>query len=67
VLIQRLADPTDLGLADPQPQAFDELVDAPGRDPADIGLLDDSQQRLLGTPTRLQDAREIAALAQRLS
>ena len=41
VLIQRLADAADLALADPQPQALDQLVDPPGRDAADIGLLDD--------------------------
>src|SRR5204863_2508499 len=38
-------------------------VDAARRDPADIGLLDHPEQRLLGAPARLQDAREVAALA----
>ena len=63
VLIERAADPADLALADPQPEALDELVDAPGRDAAHIGLLDHRQQRLLGAPARLQEAREVAALA----
>ena len=40
VLIERLADAADLALADPQPEALDELVDAARRDAADIGLLD---------------------------
>ena len=55
VLIERLADAADLALADPQPEALDELVDAPGRDAADIGLLDHRQQRLLRAPARLQE------------
>src|SRR5215212_7135125 len=63
VLIERAADAADLTLAHPQPEALDQLVDPPGRDAADISLLDDGQQRLLGPPARLQDAREIAALA----
>ena len=63
VLIQRLADPADLALADPQPEALDQLIDPPRRDAAHIGLLDDGQQRLLRAPARLQEAREVAALA----
>ena len=47
VLIQRRADPADLALGDPQPEALDQLIDPPGRDAADVGLLDDGQQRLL--------------------
>jgi hypothetical protein len=53
VFVERLADPADLALADPQPEALNELVDAPGRDAADVGLLDHGQQRLLGAPARL--------------
>ena len=64
MLVERLADPADLRLRDPQAEALDELVDAAGRDPADIGLLNNRQQRLLGAPARLEDAREVAALAQ---
>ena len=41
VLIERPADPTDLALAHPQPEALDELVDAPRRHAAHVGLLDD--------------------------
>ena len=63
VLIQRLADAADLGLGDPEAEALDQLVDAARRDPADIGLLDDPEQRLLGTLARLEDAREVAAPA----
>jgi hypothetical protein len=54
VLVERLEDPADLRLGDPQPEALDELVDAAGRDAADIGLLADPEQRLVGTPARLQ-------------
>ena len=41
-----------------QPEALDQLVDAPGRHPAHIRLLDHAEQRLLGTLARLQEARE---------
>lgn len=64
VLIQRAADAADLALGHAQPEALDELVDAASRDTADIGLLDESQQRLLRAPARLQEAREVAAAAQ---
>jgi hypothetical protein len=59
LLIQPGADPADLRPADAQPEALDELVDAPGRDAAHIGLLDHAEQRLLGALARLQEAREI--------
>jgi hypothetical protein len=62
MLIQRRADAADLRLRDPQPEALHKLIDAPRRDPADIGLLDDRKQRLLRAPARLQEAREVAAL-----
>ncbi len=64
VLIERLTDAADLALGNPQPEALDQLVDAARGDPAHIGLLDDRQQRLLGPPARLQEAREVAAAAQ---
>jgi len=47
VLVERLTDAADLALADPQPEALDQLVDAPGRPAAHIGLLDHGQQRPL--------------------
>jgi hypothetical protein len=62
LLIQPGADAADLAAADPQPEALDELVDAPGRHAAHIGLLDHRQQRLLRAPAGLQEAREIRAL-----
>jgi hypothetical protein len=43
VLIQCPADPADLALADPQPEALDELIDPARRDAADVGLLDHRQ------------------------
>ena len=63
VLIQRRADPADLAAADPQPEALDELIDPPRRDATHIRLLHHRQQRLLRAPPRLQEAREVAALA----
>jgi len=45
-------------------QALHQLVHAPGRHAAHIGLLHHRQQCLLTAPTRLQEAREIAALPQ---
>ena len=62
LLIEQPGDPADLALGDPQPERLDELIDAPGRDAADIGLLHDRDQRLLGALARLQEAREVAAL-----
>jgi hypothetical protein len=47
MLIERLTDATDIALGDPQPQALDQLVNAPGRHAAHIGLLHDRQERLL--------------------
>jgi hypothetical protein len=47
LLVQQPRDPRDLALADSQPEALDQLIDAPGADAADIGLLDDGDQRLL--------------------
>src|SRR4051794_15843029 len=64
LLIQQPGDPADLGLADTQPAALHQLIDPPSRDPAHIGLLDHRHQRLLRALARLQEAREIAALAQ---
>jgi hypothetical protein len=47
LLVEQPGDPADLGLADPQAEALDELIDAAGRDAADVGLLDRRDQRLL--------------------
>jgi hypothetical protein len=63
LLVEQCRDPADLALGDPQPQALDELIDAPRRDAADIGLLYHRDQRLLAALARLQEAREVAALA----
>jgi hypothetical protein len=41
LLVEQAGDAADLGLGDPQPERLDELIDAPGRDAADVGLLDD--------------------------
>src|SRR5687768_18204391 len=36
--VEQPGDPADLALGDPQPEALDELIDAPGRHAAHIGL-----------------------------
>jgi hypothetical protein len=61
LLVPALADPRDLGLGDPQPERLDHLVDLAGGDAGDVGLLDDGNERLLTSPARLQEAREVAA------
>jgi hypothetical protein len=43
------------------PERLDHLVDLARRDAGDVRLLHDRDQRLLATPTRLQERREIAA------
>jgi hypothetical protein len=62
LFVEQPGDPRHLAPADPQPQRLDELVDPPRADAADIGLLDDGDQRLLGSLSGLQKAREVAAL-----
>ena len=47
-----------------QPHGLDQVVDAPGRDAADPGLLDHGHQDLLGRLARLEERRKIAALAE---
>jgi hypothetical protein len=42
----------------------DQMIDRAGRDAMDVGLLDHRRQRLLGRATRLEEAGEVAALAQ---
>jgi hypothetical protein len=63
LLVEPGTDAADLAAADPQPEALDELVDEPGRNAADVGLLHDRQQRLLGALARSQEPREVAAVA----
>src|SRR5947209_7493880 len=58
LVVEQARDPADLRAADPQPEALDELIDPPGRDAADIGLLNNGDQRLLTAPARRQEARE---------
>ena len=63
LLVEQPGDPADLALGDPQPEALDELIDAPGRDAAHVGLLHHAHERLLAALAGLQEAREVAALA----
>src|SRR4051794_16100664 len=63
LLVEQPGDPADLGLRDPQPERLHELIDPLRRDAADIGLLDDRDERLLAALAGLQEAREVAALA----
>src|SRR5947209_849831 len=53
LLVEPLADPRDLRLRDPQPQALDQPVDLPRRDAGDIRLLHHRHERL---PDRLRAA-----------
>ena len=65
MLVDLLAQPADLALGDAaHAHGLDQVVDRAGRDALDVGLLDHRGQRLLGHPARLQEAREVAALAQ---
>jgi hypothetical protein len=58
--VQAAAQPADGVLAHRlQPQLLDQPVDLAGRDAVDPGLLHDRDQRLLGPPARLQNAREL--------
>ena len=41
-----------------------EVVDAPGGDAFDVGLADDRDERLLGTPAWLEERGQVAATAQ---
>ncbi len=64
-LVDLLAEPAHLALRDaPHAERLDEVVDGAGRDALDVGLLYDSGECLLGEPSRLQEAREVRALAQ---
>jgi hypothetical protein len=62
LLVEQTSDPAHLALADPQPEALDELIDPAGGDATNVGLLHDGDQRLLGALARLQKRREVAAL-----
>lgn len=54
-----------MALRDPrQTQRLHQLVDAPGRDTANPSLLDHRDESLLGGLARLQERREVRALAQ---
>jgi len=58
------ADPGDLAAADAgDPEGFDEILDPAGADAGDVRLLDDGEERPLGPPARLEEAREVAAVA----
>jgi len=54
VLVERLTDAADLAGRDAQTERLHELVDAPRRNAADTGLLDNGQKRLLRAAARLQ-------------
>src|SRR3954447_26276448 len=63
LLVEQPRDPAHLTLGDPQPATLDELIDPPRRHSADIRLLHHADERLLAALARLQQAREVAALA----
>ena len=65
LLVQSATQPGDGVLADPgDAELLDESVDLARGDAVDVGLLHDRDQRLLGAPARLQEAREVAPAAQ---
>ncbi len=64
-LVDVLAELRDLALGDPrQTHGLHEVVDAPGRDATDPGLLDHRDQSFLGHLAGLEERREVAALAE---
>jgi hypothetical protein len=64
-IIDVLAQLAHRALADPrQPHRLHQVVDTPGRDPADPGFLDHGHQRLLRGLPGLEERREVAALPQ---
>ena len=64
-LVDVLAEPADAAFGDPvQPHGLDEVLDAPGGDTADPGFLDHRDEGFFGGFPRLQEGREVAALAQ---
>ena len=64
-LVELRADPRHLALGDPlQPHRAGHVIHPPGRHPLHIALHHHRGQRPLGPPARLQDRREVAALAQ---
>ena len=63
--VQPGADAADLALGQVgYPQRADQLLDAAGADTANIGLLHHAQQRALGATARLEQAGEVAPVAQ---
>jgi len=62
--VERGAHARHLALGDAvDAQRPDQVVDAAGADAAEVGLLDDGQQRPLGAPPRLEQAREVGPVA----
>jgi hypothetical protein len=64
-IVDLLAQPRHLALGDASAaHRPDEVVDRAGRHALHIGLLNDRVQPLLGHPPRLEEAREVRALAK---
>jgi hypothetical protein len=64
-LVDLLAQARDLALRDAaHAERLHKIVDRARRDALDVGLLHHRGQRLLGEPPRLEEAREVRALAQ---
>jgi hypothetical protein len=64
-LVDVLAELGDLALGDAgEAHGLHEIVDAVGRVAADPSLLDDGDQRFLAGLARLEEGREVRALAQ---
>src|SRR3954466_1587439 len=63
--IDLLDQPADLALGDARPtHRLDQVIDRPGGDAVDVGLLDHRRERLLRGAPGLQEGGEVAAAAQ---
>ncbi len=64
-LVDLPAQPAHLALGDAgHAHGLDQIIDRAGRDALDVGLLDHCRKRLLGHAPGLEEAREVAAVAQ---
>src|SRR5262249_30109174 len=65
LLVDLGAEPADLALGDPaHPHRLHQIIDRAGRHAVHVSLLDHGGERLLRHAPRLQEAREVGALAQ---
>jgi len=64
-LVDLGAEAADLALRHPAcAHGLDQIIDRARRDAVNVGFLDHGHQRLLGSPPRLEEAGEVAALPE---